>query len=64
MPEGDTVWRAARTLHSALAGKTVLAFTSSLPAITIASRRLGVVEARSTYFCPDWQRATSHAPEG
>ena len=43
MPEGDTIWRTARTLHAALAGKTVLAFASSLPAVTLASRRLGVV---------------------
>jgi endonuclease-8 len=43
MPEGDTAWRTARTLHAALAGKTILAFASSLPNVTAASRRLGVV---------------------
>jgi endonuclease-8 len=43
MPEGDTIWRAARTLHAALAGKTVLAFGSSLPTVATAARRLGVV---------------------
>jgi endonuclease VIII len=43
MPEGDTIWRTARTLHAALAGKTVLAVESSLPLVTAASRRLGVV---------------------
>ena len=43
MPEGDTIWRTARTLHAALAGKTVVAFESSLPPVTAASRRLGVV---------------------
>ena len=43
MPEGDTIWRTARTLHAALAGKTVVAFESALPPVTAASRRLGVV---------------------
>ena len=43
MPEGDTIWRTARTLHAALAGKTVLSFTSSLLPVAAASRRLGVV---------------------
>ena len=43
MPEGDTVWRTARTLQAALAGKAVLAFGSSLPAVAAAGRRLAVV---------------------
>ena len=46
MPEGDTIWRTARTLHAALAGKTVLALESSLVAVAVASRRLGVVGRR------------------
>lgn len=33
MPEGDTIFRAARTLHRALAGKQVTAFESALPAL-------------------------------
>jgi endonuclease-8 len=33
MPEGDTIFRAARTLHRALAGKPVTAFESVLPAL-------------------------------
>ena len=33
MPEGDTIFRAARTLHRALAGKTVVRFESVLPAL-------------------------------
>src|SRR3954467_10651902 len=33
MPEGDTIFRAARTLHRALAGKQVTAFQSMLPAL-------------------------------
>lgn len=43
MPEGDTIWRTARTLHAALSGKAVLAFASSLPPVAAAARRLGVV---------------------
>ena len=31
MPEGDTIFRAARTLHRALANQTVIAFESVLP---------------------------------
>lgn len=34
MPEGDTIFRAARTLHRALAGKSVVRFESMLPALT------------------------------
>ena len=33
MPEGDTIFRAARTLHRALAEKTVVRFESMLPAL-------------------------------
>ena len=43
MPEGDTIWRTARTLHAALAGTTVLAIESSVPTVAAASRRLRVV---------------------
>ena len=34
MPEGDTIFRAARTLHRALAGKPVVHFDSVFPALT------------------------------
>jgi endonuclease VIII len=34
MPEGDTIFRAARTLHRALAGREVTSFESVLPALT------------------------------
>ena len=34
MPEGDTIFRAARTLHRALAGKAVVRFESVFPALT------------------------------
>jgi endonuclease-8 len=43
VPEGDTIWRTARTLGAVLAGKTVTAFDSPLPAVGAAARRLGVV---------------------
>jgi endonuclease-8 len=33
VPEGDTIFRAARTLHKALAGKPVVRFESVLPAL-------------------------------
>lgn len=33
MPEGDTIFRAARTLHRALAGRLVASFESVLPAL-------------------------------
>ena len=34
MPEGDTIFRAARTLHRALAGSTVTRFETVLPALS------------------------------
>jgi endonuclease VIII len=34
MPEGDTIFRAARTLHRVLAGKTIVGFESVIPALT------------------------------
>jgi endonuclease-8 len=42
MPEGDTIWRTARTLHAALAGKKVLSLDSTLPAVAAAARRQGL----------------------
>lgn len=52
MPEGDTVFRAARTLHRALAGHAVTRFESVYPALTrvagdhpIAGRTIERVEA-------------------
>jgi len=43
VPEGDTIWRAARTLHAALAGRTVVAFDSVLPEVVAAARRHALV---------------------
>ena len=39
MPEGDTIWRTARTLGGVLSGQTVTGFSSSRPEITAAARR-------------------------
>jgi endonuclease-8 len=39
MPEGDTIFRAARTLHRALAGHEVVRFESVLPALTRVHHR-------------------------
>ncbi|MCF3964003.1 Fpg/Nei family DNA glycosylase [Streptomyces fuscigenes] len=36
MPEGDTVWRAARTLHAALAGKVLIRFDLRVPRFATA----------------------------
>ncbi len=46
VPEGDTIWRAARTLGAALGGKEVTAFSSPLPQVAGAARRLRVVGSR------------------
>jgi endonuclease-8 len=43
MPEGDTIWRTARTLDAALGGWAVVAFDSALPAVATAARRRGLV---------------------
>lgn len=48
MPEGDTIWRAARTLEKVLAGKHVRRCCSPIPAIAgadLASRRIERVAA-------------------
>jgi endonuclease-8 len=43
VPEGDTIWRTARALHTALAGRTVVAFDSALPAVVAAAQRHALV---------------------
>jgi endonuclease-8 len=56
MPEGDTIFRAARTLHLALAGKTVTRFETVLPALaqvdfdtSLRGRRIERVESRGKW---------------
>jgi endonuclease-8 len=43
VPEGDTIFRMARALHAALAGRSVTRFVSPLPAVAAAASRLKVV---------------------
>ena len=57
MPEGDTIFRAARTLHRALAGQPIVRFESVVPGLTrvdvdrpIAGRRLESVTARGKHL--------------
>src|SRR5215212_1158470 len=57
MPEGDTIFRAARTLHRALAGKVVTRFDSVFPALTrvaddrpIVGRLIASVTARGKHL--------------
>jgi len=42
MPEGDTIWRTARALHAALAGRPVASLRSPLHAVSEAARRLRI----------------------
>jgi endonuclease-8 len=57
MPEGDTIFRAARTLHRALGGQIVTGFESVLPKLTrvdfdsgVAGRTVEKVEARGKWL--------------
>jgi hypothetical protein len=57
MPEGDTIFRAARTLHRALAGKTVVRFRTVLTHLErvnidtpLAGRTIERVEARGKHL--------------
>ena len=57
MPEGDTIFRAARTLHRALAGDEVVRFESVFPALTrvhedtpITGRRVERVQAAGKHI--------------
>jgi endonuclease VIII len=56
MPEGDTIFRAARTLHRALAGRVVTSFESVYPALTrvdaqrpLTGRTIAEVSARGKH---------------
>jgi endonuclease-8 len=57
VPEGDTIFRAARTLHSALAGRAVTRFESVFPALSrvdddapLRGRTIERVEARGKHL--------------
>jgi endonuclease VIII len=43
VPEGDTLFRAARAVHDALAGRQVTAFSSTVPRVSVAARQHRVV---------------------
>jgi endonuclease VIII len=57
VPEGDTIFRAARTLHRALAGRTVTRFESVFPALTrvhydtpVTGRTIDAVSSRGKHL--------------
>ena len=57
MPEGDTIFRAARTLNAALAGRTVIRFESVFPHLTrvddgspLSGRTIQRVDARGKHL--------------
>src|SRR4051812_1600764 len=57
MPEGDTIFRAAATLHRVFAGKVVTRFESAFPALTrvdedhpIAGRTVAGVSSRGKHL--------------
>src|SRR2546428_9622981 len=74
MPEGDTIFRAARTLHRALAGKVVTRFESVFPALTrvaddhpIVGSPIEQMAARAntlllTLSAPGWRAESSSLP--
>lgn len=70
MPEGDTIFRAARTLHMALAGDPITRFASVYPALTridedapIAGRIVTRVESRGKHLLVHFG-APVHDPAG
>ena len=74
MPEGDTIFRTARTLQRALAGHAVTRFESVLPALNrvavdrpIIGRSIESVRARGKHLLMTFDRrpdaAHSHADE-
>lgn len=64
MPEGDTIFRAARTLDKALRGETVTSFRSELAQLavhegtdrSIVGRRIEAVHARGKHLLIDFER--------
>jgi endonuclease-8 len=57
MPEGDTIFRAARTLNLALAGQTITSFETVLPRLSrvevddgVVGRTVEKVEARGKWL--------------
>lgn len=62
VPEGDTIWKAARALDHALAGRVVTRFTTTSPDISpaaeraIAGRTVSSVEARGKHLLITFSR--------
>ena len=63
MPEGDTIFRAARTLHRVFAGKTVTRFESMFPGINriaedrpVVGRTIDAVASRGKHLVGDFVR--------
>ena len=63
MPEGDTIFRAARTLHRALAGRTITHFESVLPKLTRVDVDKGV-RGRIVERVEAQGQMVAHAPFG
>ncbi|HVH55740.1 MAG TPA: DNA-formamidopyrimidine glycosylase family protein [Vicinamibacterales bacterium] len=71
MPEGDTIFRAARTLNRALAGKTVTRFEAAFPKLTrvhedtpIVGRTIQSVSARGKHILMTFGPSTRFARSG
>lgn len=71
MPEGDTIHRAARTLHRALAGRAVTRFESVFPALTridvdtpVRGRTIERVEARGKHLLMWFSGVSAVVPAG
>src|SRR5262245_16165805 len=69
MPEGDTIFRAARTLHRVLAAKTVTRFESAFPAVTrvaddhpIVGRTIASVVSRGKHILMTFSARAVAAP--
>lgn len=64
MPEGDTVWRAARQLHEALAGRVVVRTDLRVPAaatVDLAGRRVDEVASRGKHILMRIDGTTIHS---
>jgi len=64
VPEGDTIFRVARTLHGVLAGKVVTRFFSPIAAVDAAARRLGIVGDRVARVEPRGKHLLMHFERG
>ncbi len=70
MPEGDTIFRTARTLQRAIGGQTVTRFESVLPKLTridydtpLAGRTVEKVEAQGKWLLIRFSGDLIHVPQ-